>query len=87
MTQAPRPLLSGRAYVRLAPRDEALFRFLLESYDNLGTATVIDRKAAVLLVRFAPGDERRARAALTQMAETIALEFLPVGLFEPKKGD
>jgi hypothetical protein len=55
------PAHSARCYVVVAPSAVGLFRFLLEAHDNLGLMTVIDRRRAVLLLRFAPGMEQEMR--------------------------
>jgi hypothetical protein len=55
------PGRSGRLYVIVAPSAVGLFRFLLEAHDNLGLMTVLDRRRAALLLRFAPGMEQEMR--------------------------
>lgn len=67
------PRHSGRLLVRLAPGDVALFRFLLEAYDNLALFTVLERKTALLKVIFSPHQEDAARAALAEIAASLPL--------------
>ncbi|MDR1685283.1 MAG: DUF4911 domain-containing protein [Desulfovibrio sp.] len=55
------PGRSARLYVVIAPSAVGLFRFLLEAHDNLGLMTVLDRRRAALLLRFAPGMEQEMR--------------------------
>jgi hypothetical protein len=55
------PRRSDRLYVVVAPSAVGLFRFLLEAHDNLGLMTVLDRRRAALLLRFAPGMEQEMR--------------------------
>ncbi|MBU1248981.1 MAG: DUF4911 domain-containing protein [Proteobacteria bacterium] len=74
---APPRTVSARLYLRLAPRDIALFRFLLEAHDNLAIFTMVDRRAAVLLLRFSPDQEREVlefiEAARTEMNIDLVL--------------
>ena len=67
------PRHSGRLLVRLAPGDVALFRFLLEAYENLALFTVLERKTALLKVVFSPHAEGAVRAALTEIAASLPL--------------
>ncbi|MDR2669823.1 MAG: DUF4911 domain-containing protein [Desulfovibrio sp.] len=55
------PGRSARLYVVVAPSAVGLFRYLLEAHDNLGLMTVLDRRRAALLLRFAPGAEKEMR--------------------------
>lgn len=69
----PAPCCSARLLVRLAPEDIAMFRFLLEAYDNLASFTVLERRTALLKVFFSPHQENAVRQALTDMGHTVAL--------------
>ncbi|MBD5626750.1 MAG: DUF4911 domain-containing protein [Desulfovibrio sp.] len=69
--EAPRH--SGRLLVRLAPADVALFRFLLEAYENLAFFTVLERKAALLKVVFSPQQEDAVRTALAEIGASVPL--------------
>ncbi|MDR2605158.1 MAG: DUF4911 domain-containing protein [Desulfovibrio sp.] len=55
------PGRSSRLYVVVEPSAVGLFRYLLEAHDNLGLMTVLDRRRAALLLRFAPGMEKEMR--------------------------
>lgn len=68
---------SHHLYVALAPADIALFRFLLEAYDNLAIFTVVDRKRTVLKLRHAPGALQELRSALADIASIISFTILP----------
>ncbi|MDR1947047.1 MAG: DUF4911 domain-containing protein [Desulfovibrio sp.] len=68
----PPPERSARLYVYVAPSKVGLFRYLLESHDNLGLMTVLDRGRAALLLRFAPGMEKEMREFIKGVKE-----FLP----------
>ncbi len=70
----PAPRFSSRLYVRLAPADVAMFRFLLEAEDNLAFMSTVDRWASVLRVTFSPHQEDEVRRHLAAMRETIAFE-------------
>lgn len=65
------PACSGRLLVRLAPERIALFRFLLEAYDNLAYFTVLESKTALVKLIFSPHRERAARRALDEMAQSL----------------
>lgn len=74
--RGPLPTRSARVYLRLAPRDIALCRFLLEARDNLGYLTVLDRSAAVLELVHSPGQEREVREALEEIGREISLALV-----------
>ncbi len=77
--RGPLPTRSARLYLRLAPKDIALCRFLLEARDNLGYLTVLDRSAAVLELVHSPGQAREVREALAEMAEAFPFTVLAAG--------
>ncbi|WP_022662981.1 DUF4911 domain-containing protein [Paucidesulfovibrio longus] len=70
----PAPDWSARAYVRVARSDVALFRFLLEAWDNLALFTVVDRAAGILMLRFSAHQEREVRLFLEAARSEIAVE-------------
>ena len=72
----PAPRWSDHAYVRIARRDIALFRFLLEAEDNIGYMSVLDCHAAILKVVFSPHQEREMRACLETMRQSVAFEVI-----------
>lgn len=67
----PAPSQSGRLLVRLASEHTALFRFLLEAYDNLAYFTVLERRTALLKLVFSPQRERALRRALAEMTQSL----------------
>ena len=73
----PPPRSSLRFLVRLAPRDVAMFRFLLEAYDNLAYFTVLDAGETLLSVVCSPHQEDAARRALEGMGEQLPLRYAP----------
>ncbi len=74
----PPPRCSACMYVRIAPHDVAMFKFLLEAEDNLGYMSVVDRWRAALKVVFSPHQEKEIRAWLK--AARQALEFEEIWL-------
>ncbi|WP_300155037.1 DUF4911 domain-containing protein [Solidesulfovibrio sp.] len=62
------PQASGRLYVRLAPRNVALLKFLLEAHDNLALPTVVDRFAAVVRLLYAPEAAAAVEAFVADLA-------------------
>ena len=66
----PPPARSARLLVRLAAEDTALFRFLLEGYDNTAYFTVLEPRTALLKLVFSPHREealRRLQAGLAKL--------------------
>lgn len=77
----PAPERSSRLYVLIDPGKVHLFRFFLETEENLGLMTVVDRWRAALLVRFSPWQEREMRAFLESLRELLDLRIIepPLG--------
>ncbi len=72
----PPPRQSARLYVRVQPRDIALFRFLLEARDNLALFSVADRRQGILQLRFSPDQTGEVRAFLDQVRAEIGVEAI-----------
>ena len=72
----PAPSFSARTYIRIAPEDVAMFRFLLEAEDNLAYMSVLNRWTALLKVTSSPHQTRRLRARLGEMQERLAFDIL-----------
>lgn len=72
----PAPERSGRLYVLLESNKVHLFRFYLETEENLGVMTVVDRWRTALLVRFSPHQEKDMRAFLESLREPLGLRIL-----------
>lgn len=70
----PPPRCSGRLLVRLLPTHVAMFRFLLEAYDNLAYFTVLNRHEALLKIVFSPHREQAIRAALEAIGGSVPLQ-------------
>ena len=59
------PRRSSEVLYAEVPRNQiALYRFLLEGYDNLAVMSVVDRYRAVIKLRFLPDAERTLRGIL-----------------------
>lgn len=59
------PRRSSEVLYAEVPRNQiALYRFLLEGYDNLAVMSVVDRYRAVIKLRFTPDAERTLRGVL-----------------------
>lgn len=48
-----------------------MFRYLLEAEDNLAYTSVVDRKACVLKVVFAPEQRKQLEQTLQNMRQTV----------------
>lgn len=62
--------------MRLAAEDTALFRFLLEGYDNTAF-TVLEPRTALLKLVFSPHREEALRRALAEMAGSLEFSVEP----------
>lgn len=67
---------SASLYLVLAPKDMAMFRFLLEAYDNAAMFTVLDPKATLLKVVFSPHDEVWVKQILASMRSKIVFSVI-----------
>lgn len=70
--RAVQPDRSLRVYLRLAPRDLAYFKFILETYDNLAYLSVVDRHAAIAQIVYTKGMAREVREFLDGMHQEVA---------------
>lgn len=70
------PSRSAWLYARLRRADIAMFRFLLEGFDNLAYMSVVDPWSAVVRVVFSPQQEEDARAALAAMRGALAFALV-----------
>lgn len=76
----PAPERSERLYIRIAPSNIGLFRFLLEAYDNLGIFTVTDKFTGILLLRFSPHQKREMKQFLKTVESEFPVEVIPAPL-------
>ena len=67
------PRWSRRLYLRLAPADMALLKFLLEAQGHVGILSVVDRHAAMAKLTYSPDMEREVLEFLEQARQTVAI--------------
>jgi len=66
------PCLASRVLYAEIPRSQiALYRFLLEGYDNLAVMSVVDRYRAVIKLRYTPFAELTLRGLLLAQGALI----------------
>lgn len=68
---------SAALYLRLPARHIALFRFLLEAWENVAYFTVLDRREALIKVVFSPHMREEVERALAHIARAVPCERLP----------
>lgn len=76
-------VFSSRTYVQLKRKDIALFKFLLESRDNLAYLTVIDKYKAVVQVVSGYGFEDELDEFFSSAGEEMFLKII----FKSSLGD
>ncbi|MFW5731526.1 MAG: DUF4911 domain-containing protein [Desulfonatronovibrionaceae bacterium] len=69
-------IFSNRLYIELPRKDIALFKFLLESRDNLAYLTVIDKYRAVVQVVFGQGFEKEVHEFVQVVSTEIPVKVL-----------
>ncbi|EFI33822.1 hypothetical protein Dthio_PD1161 [Desulfonatronospira thiodismutans ASO3-1] len=79
------PLFSRRVYVELERKDIALFKFLLESMDNLAYMSVVDKYRAVVQLVYAPGSEDDLDNFLAAAGREINLKVVYRGALKNEK--
>lgn len=72
MTASPPGTSVRPIYLRLAPGDIALVKFLFEAYEEVGIVRTVDRHAAVIVVLVMPDFFAVARAILADLHARIA---------------
>lgn len=75
---------SARLYLRLAPADIALFKFILEGYDNLAYLTVIDKFEAVVRLVFSPDQRDEVMEFLAAAGGELKVEIIDLPLGESR---
>lgn len=68
---------SASLFLRLPARHIALFRFLLEAWENVAYFTVLDRREALIKVIFSPHMREEVERALTHIARAVPFRRLP----------
>lgn len=64
-------------FLRVDPRDIALIKFVIESYEGVAVLRTLDRHEAVIVVLAVPDCVPAVRAILASLAETVAWEEVP----------
>ncbi len=67
----PPPVFSERLYLQIEPSQIALFRFLLEGYDNLGIFTVTNKFTGIIQFRYSPHQHREVQDFLKAIQSEI----------------
>lgn len=63
-------------YLKLAPRDMAMFRFLLEAFDNAAMFTVLEPKQTLLKLIFSPHQQAWIDEILLSMQKKVAFTLI-----------
>jgi hypothetical protein len=61
-------------FLRVAPRDIALIKFIFESYEGIAVVRTLDRRAAIIVVLIAEDFRDIARGALASLADQVRIE-------------
>jgi hypothetical protein len=64
-------------FLRLAPADIALVKFLFESYEGVGIVRTLDRRAAIIVALISHDFLDVARGIIDSLHEQIAIEEIP----------
>lgn len=67
----------GKLALKLVAEDVAMFRFALESYENVAMFTVLERDPALIKLYFYEGSRKTVLKILNEIKRTIPLEILP----------
>ena len=73
----PEPLNKATSvcrYLRIHPRDIAVFRFLLEAYGHVGYFSVLEKQQALLKFVYSNDMSILAERTLSEIAETLPIE-------------
>ncbi|MBC16044.1 MAG: DUF4911 domain-containing protein [Desulfovibrio sp.] len=74
----PAPERSERMYIRIEPSRIALFRFLLEGYDNLGIFTVTNKFKGILQLRYSPHQRREMQRFIEAVRTEMEVEEVAI---------
>ena len=61
-------------FLRVAPRDIALIKFVFESYEGIAVVRTLDKRSAIIVVLVAEDFSDVARGALASLAEEVRIE-------------
>jgi hypothetical protein len=76
------PTRSSRLYLRLAPKDLALCKFILEGFDNLAYLTIVDKHEAVARLTFSPDQQEEVQDFLLAAGDELDLTILELSSVE-----
>ena len=62
------------SFLRVAPRDIALIKFVFESYEGIAVVRTLDKRAAIIVVLIAEDFRDVARGVLRSLAEQVRIE-------------
>ncbi|WP_462325183.1 DUF4911 domain-containing protein [Desulfoplanes sp.] len=65
---------SDHLYVHIARSDIALFKFILESWDNLAYLSVLDKYRAMVRITFAPDSRQTVTALLHELGTELGIQ-------------
>ncbi|HVN87039.1 MAG TPA: DUF4911 domain-containing protein [Candidatus Binatia bacterium] len=64
-------------YLRVHPRDIALIKFVVESYEGIAIVRTVDKAAAVIVLLVVPDFLSTVRSVLDSLADQIPWEEVP----------
>ncbi len=64
-------------FLRLAPADIALVKFLFESYESVAICRTVDRRAAIIVALVSSDFLATAHAILDDLRSSVAVEEIP----------
>ncbi len=67
------PAWSDHLYVEIDRADIAIFKFILESYDNLAYLSVLDKYRALVRLTFSPDAQTTIRALLDTLGDELTI--------------
>lgn len=71
----PPPASSSFLLARINPEHVAMFRFLLEAYDNMALFSVLEKNPCLLKIVFSPHCLAHARQILAEMRQSLPFEI------------
>jgi hypothetical protein len=77
MSAAAAPAGLEPIFLRVAPTDIALIKFLFESYEGVAVVRTVDRRAAVIVALVSRDFLAVARAILDDVRARVAIEEIP----------
>jgi len=77
MSAAAAPAGLEPIFLRVAPADIALIKFLFESYEGVAVVRTVDRRAAVIVALVSRDFLAVARAILDDVRARVAIEEIP----------